>query len=129
MASKERTIIAHFPSSSKAESAKQALASAGMSDVHIRRNSRFGVSNDNVQNNAISNLAETVTGLTVYSADTANDDNRASRVLMASDPSVSGFSARGTGLAGGHAFTVVAFVPPEREDEAVGMLKQYDGEV
>lgn len=75
----------------------------------------------------MSNLAETLTGLTVYSADTPNDENRAARVLMGADPSVSGYSARGYGLAGGYAFTLVAFVPDERVNEAVRIIEQNKG--
>lgn len=129
MANKERTIIAHFPSSTKAEAAKESLGSSGVTDVHIRRNTRFGISNDDVQNAAVSNLAETLTGLTIYSADTPNDENRAARVLMGADPSVSGVSARGYGLAGGHAFTLVAFAPEEKVEEAVRVIKEQGGEV
>jgi hypothetical protein len=126
---KERTIIAHFPSSTKAQAAVDALEAAGLADNHIRRNTRFGVSHDNVRNAAISNLAETLTGLTIYSADTPNDDNRAARVLMGADPSVSGYSARGYGLAGGSAFTLVSFVPEERVEEAVKIMESNDGTV
>jgi hypothetical protein len=123
-----RTIIASFPSSTKAKTAAKALSEAGISDVHIKRNSRFGVTHDAKMNNPI-NQAETLTGLTLFSSNTSNDENSAARVLMAADPSVSGFSARGYGLAGGHAFTLVAFAPEERVDEAVGIIKQQGGDV
>ncbi|MEG6586092.1 hypothetical protein [Dendrosporobacter sp. 1207_IL3150] len=125
----ERTIIAHFPSSTKADAARKTLAEKGLQDVHIRRNTRFGVTQDEHRDSAISS-AETLTGLTIFSANLPNDATNASeRVLMGADPSVSGFSIGGDGLAGGHAFTVVAFVPEEREEEVVAVLKQNDGEV
>ena len=123
----ERTIIAHFPSSTRAKAAADALAAVGLTDNHIRRNTRFGLSQDDVQNDPVSNLAETLTGLTVYSADTPSDENRAARVLMGADPSVSGYSARGYDLAGGYAFTLVAFVPDERVNEAVRIIEQNEG--
>ena len=97
----ERTLVAHFPSSTKAEVVVNALYSAGLSDVHLKRNSRFGVSLDAQRNDSLSlNYAETLTGLTVFSADTPNDENNAARILMGSDPSVSGYSVKGYGLAG-----------------------------
>lgn len=123
-----RTIIASFPSSTKADAAAQALTTAGLSDVHIRRNSRFGVSQDPHISAPISR-AETLTGLTLFSTNTPNEENSAARVLMATDPSVSGYSARGYGLAGGKAFTLVVFAPESRVDEAVGIIKQQGGDV
>jgi len=126
---KQQTIIAHFPSSTKAEAARKALSAIGLTDVHIRRNSRFGVTQDDNIDSAIAS-AETLTGLTLFSANTPNDGLTASsRVLMGADPSVSGFSMGGDGLAGGHAFTVVAFVPKSKVDDAVTIIKQNDGEV
>lgn len=40
---KEKTIIAYFPSSTKAESAVQALSKIGITDVDIKRTSKIGV--------------------------------------------------------------------------------------
>ncbi|MDD4601823.1 MAG: hypothetical protein PHQ46_12335 [Negativicutes bacterium] len=126
----ERTLIAHFPSSTKAEVVVNALYSKGIKDVHVKRNSRFGVSLDATRNDSLaSNYAETLTGLTVFSADTPNDENNSARVLMGSDPSVSGFSSRGYGMAGGHAFTLVAFVPEEKAEEVEALIKQAGGEI
>ncbi|VBB06819.1 Hypothetical protein LUCI_2056 [Lucifera butyrica] len=124
----EHTIIAHFPSSTKAAAAKQALAAAGLTDAQVRRNSRFGVTQDENQDDPVAQ-AETLTGLTLFSANNPNDANASTRVLMGADPSVSGFSMEGYGLAGGRAFTLVTFVPEERMDEAVTILKQNGGEV
>ncbi|MPN53174.1 hypothetical protein SDC9_200838 [bioreactor metagenome] len=47
---------------------------------------------------------------------------------MGSDPSVSGYSTRGYGLAGGHAFTMVAFVPEEKVEEVAELIKENGGE-
>lgn len=126
----ERTIIAHFPSSTKAEAVVNSLYSKGIKDVHVKRNSRFGVSLDATMNDSLAlNYAETLTGLTLFSADTPNDENNAARLLMGSDPSVSGYSSRGYGMAGGHAFTLVAFVPDEKVEEVEALIKQQGGEV
>jgi hypothetical protein len=125
---KNRTIIASFPSSTKADTAAQALTTAGLSDVHIRRNSRYGVSMDPHYNDPVSR-AETLTGLTLFSTNTPKEEDSAARVLMGADPSVSGYSAKGYGLAGGSAFTLVVFAPEDRVDEAVGIIKQQGGDV
>jgi hypothetical protein len=125
----ERTIIASFPSSTRAQTAADALADAGLSDTHIRRNTRFGVTQDAHINDPIAHQAETLTGLTLFSSNVPNDENSATRVLLAADPSVSGLSAKGYGLAGGRAFTLVAFVPESRVEEAVNIIKQQGGDV
>ncbi len=125
----ERTIIASFPSSSKARTAADALAAVGLADVHIRRNSRYGVSQDAHINDPISHQAESMASLVLYSANSPNDENQATKVLMDADPSVSGLSARGYGMAGGAAFTLVAFAPEARVDEAVGIIKENGGDV
>jgi hypothetical protein len=124
-----RTIIASFPSRGKARKTAADLAAAGLPDVHIRRNSRYGVSQDAHYNNPISHQAESLAALTLFSTNVANDENNATRVLLAADPSVSGLSARGYGLAGGRAFTLVAFVPEQRVEEAVALIKRDGGDV
>lgn len=126
---REQTIVAFFPSRTKAEGAVQALSAAGLYDAHIKLTSRFGISRDNTRNNAAQLQAETLTGLTLFSANTPASENQAERVLMGADPSVSGMSARGYGLPGGHTYTVVVFAPAERVEEAVSILKQNNGEV
>jgi hypothetical protein len=126
--SKERTIISHFSSSTKAQAAIDALASVSLTDATLKRASRFGVTNDFEINDPISN-AQTLTGLTLFSGDTSNGTDASARILMGADPSVSGMSAEGHGMMSGHAFTVVAFVPEERTEEAVSILKQNDGMV
>jgi rhodanese-related sulfurtransferase len=125
---KEQTIIAYFPSSTKAEKAATALAGAGFGDVHVKRVSRFGVTHDPHINDPVSN-AESLTGLTLFSTDVLSDEKSDSRVLMAADPSVSGLSARGYGMAGGRAFTLVAFVAADRVEEAVNIIRQNGGDV
>jgi hypothetical protein len=124
----ERTIISYFPSSTKAEAAIKALSSVGMSDATIKRTSRYGVTNDTQRNDPVSN-ARSLTGLTLFSSGNLDENNTPTRVLMGSDPSVSGLSAEGHGMLGGHAFSVIAFVPEERTEEAVTILKQNGGMV
>lgn len=125
---KEHTIIAHFPSSTKAHAAAEALAAAGISDVHIKQNSLFGVVNDDGRDNILSGQADSLTGLTLYSVGGRITDS-ATRILTGSDPSVSGYSAEGYGLAGGRAFTMVVFTDSGKVDTAVDIIRRYNGEV
>jgi hypothetical protein len=124
----ERAIFAYFPSSTMAQDAINALTQAGFSDASMRRVSHFGVVRDASYDNALTS-AETLTGLTLFSSNTDKDQNQSARILMGADPSVSGFSDRGYGLAGKKAFAVVAFAPEERVDEAVQLIKSQGGEV
>ncbi|WP_371370699.1 hypothetical protein [Sporomusa aerivorans] len=129
MQEKEQTVISYFPSSTKAQAAAKALAATGLNDTYIKRASRHGVSYDTEQNDATANLAGTQTGLTLFSMNTSNETNNSERVLLGADPAVSGVSSRGYGVAGGHAFSLTAFVPESRVEEAVKIIKENDGEV
>lgn len=124
---KEQTIISYFFSETQVKGALQALASVGLEDGHIRKVTRYGISNDRTQDDPISR-AETLTGLTLFSANTSNDENASTRVLLGSDPSVNGLSNSGNKMPG-PVYSLTAFVPEERVEEAVGILKQNGGEV
>jgi hypothetical protein len=124
---KEQMIISYFFSEKQVKDALQSLATVGLKDGHIRKVSRFGISNDRTQDDPISR-AETLTGLTLYSANSSKDENASTRVLLGADPSVSGFSTSGNELPG-PVYSLTAFVPEERVEEAVGILKQNGGEV
>lgn len=126
---RERTLIANFPSSTRAQQAAKALQASGYSDVHIRRNTRYGVSQDADRNDPISHQAESLAALTLFSTNATNDADQATRVLLGADPSVSGYSARGYGLAGGSAFTLVAFVDEAQVEQAVDIIKQNGGTI
>lgn len=125
----ERAIFAYFPSSTKAEKAVKALHDAGFPQASIKRTSKYGVMHDASYDNAVNGRAETLTGLSVFSANTDKDTNQSERILMAADPSVSGMSALGYGMAGGSSFAVIAFAPEEQIDEAVQILEQHGGSV
>lgn len=125
----QRMIIASFPSSAQARQAAQAMATAGFNDVHIRRNSRFGVATDENINDPVAGNAESLSALTLYSVNPREASERNRQILLGADPSVSGYSARGYGLAGGEAFILVAFVAEPQVDQAVMLLKQNGGEV
>lgn len=125
----ERAIFAYFSSSTKAEKAIEALDKAGFPQASLKRVSRFGVVRDASYDNALNGQAETLTGLSLFSANTDKDMNQSERILMAADPSVSGMSALGYGLAGDKAFAVIAFAPEEEVDKAVQIIKDQGGDV
>jgi hypothetical protein len=125
----ERAIIAYFPSSTKAEKAITALDQAGFPQASLKRVSKFGVVRNASFDNALNGQAETLTGLALFSANTDKDMNQSERILMAADPSVSGMSALGYGLAGSTSFSVIAFAPEEQVEKAVQILKDHGGEV
>jgi len=125
----ERSIFAYFSSSTKAENAIEALQQAGFPEASLRRVSRFGAMHDASYDNALTGQAETLTGLALFSANTDRYTNQSERILMAADPSVSGMSARGYGVAGDTPFAVIAFAPEARVEEAVQILEKHGAEV
>lgn len=123
----ERSILSYFPSSNKAQEAAKVLQDSGIGEVQIDRVSRYGAEIDAHYNNPI-NRAQTVTGPTLYSEDKQDmDDN--TRVLLAADPSASGYGAEDYGVAGGRAFLVTVVTNEEKLDQAVDIIKQHGGEV
>ena len=125
----ERSIFAYFSSSTKAEKAIAALKQAGFPEASLRRVSRFGVMHDASYDHALTGQAETLTGLSLFSANTDKDTRQSERILLAADPSVSGMSARGYGLAGDKPFAVITFAPEARVKEAVQILEAHGAEV
>ena len=123
----ERSILAYFGSGDDAEKAVKKLKDMGYENVRLDRISRYGVNNDDEYNNPIMGRAETVTGLTLYSANTGNLSNSDSRVLMAADPSVSGYAD--PDLAGGAAFLVTVVTNEDNLEQAEKVLKQHGAKV
>lgn len=120
----EQSILAYFPSSDKAKEAAEALKSMGIEEVQIDRISRYGVSNDREINNPISGQADTLTGLTLFSADTDQFADNDARILMGADPSVSGMAANNYGIGGGKSFLLTVVTSTDRVDEAVQLLTE-----
>lgn len=121
----ERSILAYFGSSREAQKAASELQNLGYEDVQVDRVSKFGVNYDDEYNNPIMGRAETVTGLTLYSANTDRFVSNDSRILMVSDPSVSGFA--GVELAGGTAFLVTVVTDEKQIQLAEEVLKKHGG--
>ena len=121
-----RSLLAYFPSSTKAEAAVQELKSMGIEEVSLDRISRYGVSNDANLNNPVNN-AETQTGLTMFSANTSRLMDSDTRVLMSADPSNYSMASTGYGQAGGHAFLVTAVTTDDLGDKAAQVREKHDG--
>lgn len=118
----EQSILAYFPTSTAAQEAIATLNQAGIKKAQLDRVSRFGVSNDDNYNNPV-NQANTLTGLTLYSANKNNFSDNDERILMAADPSVSGLASEGYGQAGGKAFLVTVITDQQHLDQATSILK------
>ncbi|SHJ40347.1 hypothetical protein SAMN02745219_02480 [Desulfofundulus thermosubterraneus DSM 16057] len=125
----ERSILAYFPSSTRARRAMEELRSAGYDTISLDRVSRFGVEDDAEINNPIAGRAETITGLTLFSAGTDSLSNSESRVLKAADPSVSGMAAYDYGTAGGRAFLVTVVTSEDKVQGAVDILEKHGAQV
>lgn len=123
----ERSILSYFPSSSVAQKAAEALKNAGIGEVQVDRVSRYGVNIDAHYNNPI-NRAQTLTGPTLFSEDMQEIDQD-KRVLLAADPSVSGYGDEDYGEAGGRAFLLTVVTGEGKLDQAVDIIKQHGGEV
>ncbi len=120
----EHSILAYFPSSTSAQEAVKALKESGFSQVQLDRISRYGVSNDASYNNPIAGRAETLTGLTLFSANTGNLSENDTRILLGADPSVEGYVPPGYDDAGGKAFLVTLVTNEEEIDRASSILKE-----
>lgn len=122
----ERSILATFPSANSAQKAAAGLKNAGFQTVSVDRISRYGVENDAEINSAVAGRATSLAGLTLYSAGTNPGDER---VLLAADPSVSGYGDTNYGVAGGRAFLVTVVTSKEKVEQAAEILKQHGGQV
>ncbi|MBF7083114.1 hypothetical protein IT084_09015 [Desulfallas sp. Bu1-1] len=123
----ERSLLAYFPSINAARAAADELKSAGFEHVQVDRVSRFGLNNDAEINNPIMGRAETITGLTLYSAGTDSLIDSDTRVLKAADPSVSGYGDHNYGIAGGKAFLVTVVTKNEFAGRAEEIIKKNGG--
>ncbi|WP_347491188.1 hypothetical protein [Desulfoscipio sp. XC116] len=125
----ERSLLAYFPSSGAAESAAEKLKKNGYDTVQVDRVSRYGTTNDATINNALTGGAETITGLTLYSAGTDSSIDNDNRVLLGADPSVSGYGNHNYGVAGGSAFMVTVVTTDNYVKQAEEILKNNGGQI
>jgi len=104
------------------------LKQAGFQNIQIDRISRYGVESDAHFNNPINN-ASSLAGLTIYSDGTGENLGDSGRVLLAADPSASGYGDIDYGLSGGRAFLLALVTSEDRVDEAVNIIKKNEGMV
>lgn len=123
------TVLGYFPSSNQAEKAQEILADNGIEILQVDRISRFGTSYNSEINNPIAGRAETLTGLTVFSANKDNLTDTDSRVLMGADPSVYSLGDTGSGIAGGSAFLLTVVTNDKNVDKVVKVIKEEGGTV
>ncbi len=125
----ERALLAYFPNSNAAESAAQELKNSGYENVQVDRVSKYGVSNNAEMNNPLMGRAETITGLTLFSAGTDRLVDNDTRVLLGADPSVSGYGNPNSGVAGGSSFMVTVVTGDEDAGQAEEILKNNGGKL
>lgn len=124
----ERSILSYFPTPAGAQEAADELRQAGFQNIQIDRVSRYGVESDARFNNPINN-ATSITGLTIYSDGGGENLGDSGRVLLAADPSASGYGDRDYGVAGGKAYLLALVASEERVREAVEIIKRNGGVV
>ncbi|AKX93679.1 hypothetical protein [Neomoorella thermoacetica] len=123
----ERSLLAYFPSSTRAQEAINALQEAGIREVQFDRVGRFGTRYNDQYNNPLANQASTITGLSLYSADINPLVKTDTRALLAADPSVSGVGLKNYGVAGNEGFLVTVVTSPERVDEVREIIEAHGG--
>jgi hypothetical protein len=123
----ERSILAYFPSSTKAEKAMHELQNAGLVPgegyMQIDRVSQFGVTNDSDYNSPINN-AITNHGPTLYSNSEGVDDG--ANPLLAAMPSASGMAGSNP-WTGGAAFLVTLVTESDKVEQALSIIRANDG--
>ncbi|TYO96148.1 hypothetical protein [Desulfallas thermosapovorans] len=129
LAPSERALLAYFPNSDAAELAAKELRESGYNNVQVDRVSRFGATNDKEINNALMGRAETITGLTLYSAGTDSFVDNDTRVLLGADPSVSGYGNHDYGVAGGSVFMVTVVTTGDYAGQAEEIIKSNGGKI
>lgn len=125
----ERSLLAYFPSSTRAQEAINALKEAGISEVQFDRVGRFGARYNDQYNNPLANQANTITGLSLYSADINPLVKTDTRALLAADPSVSGVGLKNYGVAGNEGFLVTIVTSPDRVDTAREIVETHGGQL
>lgn len=124
----ERSILSYFSNSAAAQEAAEELERAGFQGIQVDRVSRYGAESDSSFNNPINNAASSA-ALTVYSQGTADALGDSKSVLLAAEPSASGYGCRDYGVAGGKAYLLALVAPEERVEEAVEIIKMKGGVV
>ncbi|GAW93766.1 hypothetical protein [Calderihabitans maritimus] len=121
----ERSILATFPSSTKAYQAVESLKKAGYTTVQINRITKYPSDPNAHYNNPIASQATSVAALTQHSGAYLAGDVAP---LLAADNAASGFST-GDKFVGNHSMLVTVVTSPDRVQQAVAIIKEHGGEV
>ncbi|WP_054694219.1 hypothetical protein [Syntrophomonas palmitatica] len=125
----ERSILAYFPSSTKASAAAKEIVNAGLvqdsDSIQVDRVSRYSLNNNKDINGPINN-ARTLSGPTLYSA---SSGSQGPDPLLASSDSASGMADGGAGMAGGSPFLLTVITKEENVSQAVQIIKNHGGRV
>ncbi len=125
----ERSIMAYFPSSTKASAAAKEIVNAGLvqdsDSIQVDRVSRYNLTNDNNINGPINN-ARTISGPTLYSS---SSGPQGPDPLLAASDSASGMSDGGAGMAGGSPFMLTVVTKEENVNRVVEIIKAQGGRV
>lgn len=124
----ERSVLAYFPSAESAGKAAEELKSMGYHTVQVDRISRYGESTDSEVNYPVAGGALSNAGLTIFSAE-AGDLDANERILLAADPSASGYGDAGYGVAGGRAFLVTVVTDGGSAGQVEEILEKYGGKI
>jgi len=126
----EHSILAFFPSSTKAHNAMEAVKKANLvtdeGAIQVDRISRFGVVNDSEYNNPINN-ALTLHGPTLYSNSAGIDDG--ANPLLAANDTETGRGINNDNLAGGESFMLTIVTSNDNIEKAVSIIKDQGGRV
>lgn len=124
----ERSVLAYFPSAERAKRAAEELRGMGYNTVQVDRISKYGAKSDEEINNPIAGRADSVTGLTLFSSE-AGDLSVNEKVLLGSDPSVSGYGNIDYGTAGGRAFLLTVVTDDGNADQVTGIVEKHGGKI
>lgn len=125
----EHSIIATFPNGKTAQTAKEALLAAGINKVQVDRIGRFGVNEDAQYNNPLASQASSQTELVLRSSDADQAIVNSARVLLASDPSVSGYAVENEDAPGKSNFLLTVVTNNSQLNQALKIIKVHHGEV
>ena len=125
----ERSILAFFPSSTRASNASKEIIQSGLvkdsESISVERASNYGVSYNHELNSPINN-AGTVSGIALYGSGSGGDGPDP---LLAATDSASGMVSDGAGMAGGEAFMLTVVTADENVEQAVNIINNYGGRV
>jgi hypothetical protein len=126
----ERSILAYFPTSEKAQEAGRAIVKAGLvkerGAIQIDNIHRYPTPAVDDQYDNPMNQGTTLSGLTLYSSESGPDGPNP---LLAASESASGYGNPHAGSAGGRAYLLTIVMNEDDVGEAVNIIKGRGGYV